>query len=246
MKNEILDILSTQVNINKDIESRVEQLLECIKDNNVFHTLEEVMEWYNTKLEELQATVTPIYLKDCNDGWEYNNFNGNLEHKSNGFFKIIGVKIISSIRESGKGWNQPMIDQGTEASIVGLIKKKFKGIPHYLIDAKFEPGNYGKIQFSPTLQCTYDNLNQLHKGKKPLYHEYFECIKNQQNIIFEHWYPEDGGRFYLKRVKNMIIETNQEIKSSNSHIWLTMFQLKQLLKKDNLINAHLRSLISYL
>ena len=155
------------------------------------------------------------------------------------------IKTKTNIRESGKGWSQPMMDQGTEASIVGLLKKEFEGIPHYLIDAKFEPGNYGKLQFSPTLQCTYDNLNQLHEGRKPLYYEYFEG-KNKQKIIFEHWYPEDGGRFYLKRVKNMIIETKQPITPSESHIWLTMYQLKQLLKKDNLINAHLRSIISYL
>ena len=244
MKNKILDIISEQFTINEDIENRVEQLLECIENNSLF-TLEQVMEWFNEKLLELNATVTPIDLKECGDGWDYNKITGNLEHKSGGFFKLIGVKTQTSIRESGKGWSQPMMDQGTEASIVGLLKKDFKGIPHYLVDAKFEPGNYGKLQFSPTLQCTYDNLNQLHEGRKPLYYEYFEG-ENQQKIIFEHWYPEDGGRFYLKRVKNMIVETTQHIDPSKSHIWLTMYQLEQLLKKDNLINAHLRSIISYL
>ena len=44
----------------------------------------------------------------------------------------------------------------------------------------------------------------------------------------------------------MIIEVEEEIEESKSHIWITMYQLKQLLKKDNLINAHLRSIISYL
>ena len=245
MKNKILDLLSNEYDINDDIQSRVEHLLECIQDNNVFNNLGEVMEWFNEKLNKLNADVSPIDLKKCNDGWDYNKVTGNLEHKSGGFFKLIGVKTKTNIRESGKGWSQPMMDQGTEASIVGLLKKEFEGIPHYLIDAKFEPGNYGKLQFSPTLQCTYDNLNQLHEGRKPLYYEYFEG-KNKQKIIFEHWYPEDGGRFYLKRVKNMIIETKQPITPSESHIWLTMYQLKQLLKKDNLINAHLRSIISYL
>ena len=47
-----------------------------------------------------------------------------------------------------------------------MIRKKIKGIPHYLTEAKFEPGNYNKIQISPSVQATYSNLNRVHKGKK--------------------------------------------------------------------------------
>ena len=246
MKDKIIKLLQEEYNIANDIEDRVVQLLECIQDDNQFYTLDQIMLWFKDRLEKLQAEVTPINLKDCKDGWNYNKDTKNLEHASGGFFKIIGVRTDTNIRESGKGWTQPMVDQGTEASIVGLIKCKFNKIPHYLVDIKFEPGNYGKLQFSPTLQCTYDNLNKLHKGKKPLYHEYFVGSKKNINTLFEHWYPEDGGRFYLKRVKNMIIEIDNEIDVSPSHVWMTMFQLKQLLKQDNLINAHLRSILSYL
>ena len=44
----------------------------------------------------------------------------------------------------------------------------------------------------------------------------------------------------------MIIETETDINVSESHIWITMYQLKQLLKRDNIINAHMRSIMSYL
>jgi oxidase EvaA len=245
MKNEIINILKTKYNIDTDIENRVDQLLECMNDDNVFNTLDQILDWYDNKLKNIKAKVTPVDLNQCYE-WEVDKKTGNFEHKSKGYFKIIGVKTDTNVRESGKGWIQPMIDQGTEASIVGLIKKKFNGIPHYLIDAKFEPGNYGKIQFSPTLQCTYDNLNTIHNGSKPAYSLYFENKFKEKNILFEHWYPEDGGRFYLKRVKNMIIEIDSDITAYPSHIWMTMYQLKKLLKMDDLVNAHLRSLISYL
>ena len=245
MKNKILQLLQTKYKITSDTQNRVEQLLECLQDDNVFYSLDEIMDWFNKKLNNLQANVETISLKDCGNEWYNDKETGNLKHTSGGFFEVIGVKTNTNIRESGKGWSQPMVDQGTEASIVGLIKKKFNNISHYLIDAKFEPGNYGKMQFSPTIQCTYDNLNKLHQGKTPLYYEYFNGEKNT-NILFEHWYPEDGGRFYLKRVKNILIETDLDINVSNSHIWVTMFQLKQLLKQDNLVNAHLRNILSYL
>jgi len=245
MKSKILDILKTKYPITEDLKNRVEQLLECAADDNQFNNLDEILEWFFSIKKKYESAVNTINLKDVDDNWYFDTKTGNLKHKSGGFFEVIGVNTNVKDRESGKGWSQPMIDQGTEASVIGLIKKKFDGIPHYLIDVKFEPGNYGKIQFSPTLQCTYDNLNKLHKGSKPKYYEYFEG-KKKKNVIVERWYPEDGGRFYLKRVKNMIVETEDNIKVSKSHIWITMYQLKQLLKKDNLVNAHLRSVISYL
>jgi len=245
MKDKIIKLIKENYNTSEDLEARVEQLLECVEDNNVFNNLEQVMVWFNNKLKEFNGNVVKVNLNDCDVEWFVEKNTGNIKHISGGYFDIVGVKTDSNVRESGNGWIQPIIDQGTEASVVGLIKKRFDNIPHYLIDAKFEPGNYGKIQFSPTLQCTYDNLNKVHKGRKPLYSEYFE-EDSDNKVLFEHWYPEDGGRFYLKRVKTMIVEVNSDVEVSESHIWLTMFQMKELLKKDNLVNAHLRSLISYL
>jgi oxidase EvaA len=244
MKNKIIDILKEKYDITDDIKNRVDQLLECMQDDNQFNSLNEILNWLNNRIDDLDAEVNVVNFNDCDD-WTSEKETGNIEHSSGGFFKIIGVETKTNVRESGEGWRQPMIDQGTESSIVGLIKKNFNGIPHYLVDAKFEPGNYGKIQLSPTLQCTYDNLNKLHNGRRPKYAEYFNGEKDVK-VLFEHWYPEDGGRFYLKRVKNMIIETDCDIEHSDSHIWITMYQLKQLLKRDNIINAHIRSIMSYL
>ena len=51
---------------------------------------------------------------------------------------------------------------GYKGGIIGLIRKKINGVPHYLIKAKFEPGNFGKIQFHLPLQATYSNLERAH------------------------------------------------------------------------------------
>ena len=118
-------------------------------------------------------------------------------------------------------------------------------VPLYLVEAKFEPGNYDRVLISPTLQVTYDNLNTLHSGRKPLFSEYFHG-ENLKEVKFEHWYPEDGGRFYKKRVKNMLVETDDYFDVPDNFKWLTMYQLKELLKLDNIVNPHLRSIISYL
>lgn len=246
MKNEIKKIISAQHEINDDIEKRIDQLLECLSDNNQFNNLDEVLKWFEAKKEEYDATDKPIDLKNVDSNWFYHEKTGNLSHKSGGFFDVIGVEVSTNLRESSGGWTQPMVDQGTEASVVGIIKKRFNGIPHYLINAKYEPGNYGKLQMSPTLQVTYSNLDVLHKGKVPLFSEYFTGEKNNNKVLLEQWWPEDGGRFYKKRVKNMIVETDCDIELPNYFIWLTMYQIKQLLKYDNIVNCHLRSITSFL
>ena len=242
LKNKILDLLE---NVDSNVEDRLNHFLECInsEDTNV----DKVIEWLQNIKDNLPATVTEINLNNVNDGWGLNNETGTLEHKTGGFFKVIGVRTETNIRESGKGWNQPMVDQGTEASVVGLVRQlDIDGTPLYLVEAKFEPGNYDRVLLSPTLQVTYDNLNKLHSGRKPLFAEYFDGEDRKGVTKFEHWYPEDGGRFYKKRVKNMLVEAGDISDVPDNFIWLNMYTLKELLKRDNLVNPHLRSIISYL
>ena len=241
LKSKILNLIEE---IDDNVEQRLDHFLECINSDE---SIDEVLNWLQNIKDNLPAKVTEINLNEVNDGWGINDETGNFEHKTGGFFKVIGVKTETNIRESGKGWNQPMVDQGTEASVVGLVRQlDIEGNPLYLIEAKFEPGNYDKVLLSPTLQVTYDNLNKLHSGRKPLFSEYFDGNEQKGIVKFEHWYPEDGGRFYKKRVKNMLVETNDVSKIPNNFIWLTMYQLKELLKLDNIMNPHLRSIISYL
>jgi oxidase EvaA len=72
---------------------------------------------------------------------------------------------------------------------------------HCLVEAKFEPGNYAKVLISPSLQVTYSNFFQAHGGRKPKYSEFFDGSRQDVTVLYSHWMPEDGGRFYLKRVK---------------------------------------------
>ena len=113
-------------------------------------------------------------IKDL-DKWDVEPSSGNVKHESGGFFEVIGVKTSNTFdREVGKkGWTQPMIAKNP-GGILGILMKRIDGIPHYLLQAKAEPGNIGKLQLSPTLQATTSNLLKAHGGSKPLYAEYFD------------------------------------------------------------------------
>ena len=249
MKQQIYEIVSQKYSLEESTVKKIEHFLECLNQESMYSFFE-VEQWIENSISELQATVKEVPLSSVtksDSGWYNDSETGNLKHKSGGFFEVIGVDVDTSMRESGSGWKQPMVDQGTESSVAGIIKKKFNGIAHYLLQAKFEPGNYGDIQISPTLQVTYSNLNKAHGGRRPRFTEYFDNSKNV-SVLYEQWLPEDGGRFYNKRVKYMLVELDekQDIDFPSSFMWLTMNQIKKLMFRDNIVNPHVRSIISHL
>ena len=243
--NEVLE--KNGYSLDSDTILRIQTMLESIRDDNQINKLDYIIEWFNKKREESDMIVEEIGIKDL-DKWDIDHNSGNVKHESGGFFEVIGVKVSNTFdREVGKkGWTQPMIAKNP-GGILGIIMKKINGIPHYLLQAKAEPGNIGKLQLSPTLQATTSNLLKAHGGAKPLFAEYFDD-ENNPKIIYAKWQSEDGGRFHLKSNYNMIVEVNkdEELKIPDSFVWVTLYQIKQLMKIENFVGPHVRGIISYL
>jgi len=249
MDNEKIEIITNILKNNglTDFEPILNSVIEKFDcDDNEY---QDVLSWLTQEQLECDAKVTKVGLNDCLGKWQRDSETGDIYHESGGFFRIVGVDVKTDKRESGTGWCQPMIDQGTESSIAGLLKHRFIDSCKYLVEAKFEPGNYGMVQLSPGLQVTYSNLKQLHKGKKPFLSEYFVEDRENTKVLYEQWLPEDGGRFFLKRVKYMLVELSDadSLPEISSHFrWVKLSTLKKLLHHDNLINCHLRTLIAVL
>ena len=248
ISDEIINCLkNNEYKIDEDTKSRIETMLESIQDDNQINKLDYVIDWFNKKREQSDMIVEEIDIKDL-EKWNIKKESGNISHDSKGFFEIIGVKVSNTFdREVGKeGWTQPMIAKNP-GGILGILMKKINGIPHYLLQAKAEPGNIGKLQLSPTLQATTSNLLKAHGGKRPLFAEYFD-ESNNPKIIYAKWQSEDGGRFHLKSNYNMIVEIkeNEELEIPDYFIWITLYQIKQLLKIENFVGPHVRGIISYL
>jgi len=233
--------------IEPDLILRLQTMVESIRDDNQINKLDYVIDWFNKKREESDMIVEEIGINDL-DKWIVDKNSGNITHDSGGFFEVIGVKVSNTFdREVGKkGWTQPMIGKNP-GGILGILMKRINGIPHYLLQAKAEPGNIGKLQLSPTLQATTSNLLKAHGGIRPKFSEYFDEPKNVK-IIYAKWQSEDGGRFHLKSNYNMIVEVDvdEEFNIPDSFIWVTLYQIKQLLKIENFVGPHIRGIISYL
>ena len=233
--------------IDSETNSRIQTMLNSIRDDNQLYKLDYVIKWFNKKREESDMLVEEVGINDL-DKWNIDGNSGNIKHESGGFFEVIGVKVSNTFdREVGKkGWTQPMIAKNP-GGILGIMMKRINGVSHYLLQAKAEPGNIGKLQLSPTLQATTSNLLKAHGGSKPLFAEYFDEPKNAK-IIYAKWQSEDGGRFHLKSNYNMIVEVDEQtdLEIPDSFIWVTLFQIKQLMKIENFVGPHVRGIISYL
>jgi oxidase EvaA len=213
-------------------------LKSAFTEEGSFISTQEVIKWIVKQNENTTVKITKIPFSDLKF-WEFDE--SNLRHSSGQFFSIDGIRIKTnwgSIHE----WEQPIIFQN-EVGYLGFITKEFNGVLHFLVQAKIEPGNINHVQLSPTLQATRSNYNQVHKGKKPLYLDYFlRAVPTQ--ILLDQLQSEQGARFLKKRNRNIIIKIEEDIPVYENFIWITLAQIKKLMQYNNIVNMDTRTVVS--
>jgi len=229
-------------------KNTLESSFESLNDWSVHFTLDEVKIWFRKKQQECDMKIYEIPLNEV-EGWKTEDATGNIVHDSNDFFVVRGLRVRTKSREVELGWDQPILEQvGYDGGLLGIIRKRFSGIPHYLCEAKMEPGNYGKVQISPTLQATFANIRRSHGGRKPHFLEIFESKNDDFNVLFDSWLAEDGGRLHLKRNRGILKEVPEEFPleiPSDNFIWLSLYQIKNLLSEDAWVNPHVRGILAH-
>lgn len=214
-------------------------LKSALTTTNPFNSTNQVMRWLKEQNERIKVRVDTIGMEDMR-GWHFDN-DMNLRHDSGKFFSIEGIEVKTNWG-AVTCWQQPIINQ-PEIGYLGLITKEFNGVLYFLLQAKVEPGNVNCVQLSPTLQATKSNYSQVHKGKKPLYLEYFVNVK-KEHVLLDQLQSEQGARFLKKRNRNIIIKVEEDIPEYENFIWLTLAQIKRLSQTDNLVNMDTRTVIS--
>ncbi len=213
---------------------------------NSFHDL---LEWIADRNATCNVSIERIALSACTP-WFKDQATGFIRNHNESFFQIAGLSSEQKSLLSGDVHcvsQQPIILQ-KEIGYLGIMAKEFDGVMHFLMQAKIEPGNVNKVQISPTIQATRSNFLQLHGGKRPAYLEYFlrngSSSSRKVKTIVDQVQSEQSSRFFGKRNRNVVVVTDEEVEVLPSHRWMTVGQIKRLMRYPNLVNMDTRTVFS--
>jgi oxidase EvaA len=222
-------------------ESRERMFLRsALTAENRFHSAAATREWIGSRANASPFCVERVPL-DSIDGWSFEEHTGNLVHRSGKFFRVEGLSVQTNVGPNFH-WDQPIIDQ-PEIGILGIVAKRFDGVLYFLMQAKMEPGNIDPVQITPTVQATRSNYTQVHQGARPHYVEYFLEPERGRMLVDQLQY-EQASAFLGKRNRNMVVLVEGDVEVRDDFRWLTLGQVKQLLRQPNLVSMDARTVLS--
>jgi len=204
------------------------------------YEISDILEWVKALNEQTSVSITKTMLHKT--GWFYEQSSGQIVNNSRSFFQVSGFCQTDTQKKVYR--EQPIIIQD-EIGYLGILSKNINGTLHFLMQAKIEPGNINKIQISPTIQATKSNFMQRHGGSKPAYLDYFVNARSHR-VIVDQIQSEQSSRFLKKRNRNIIVMVDDSctIEESRIHRWMTLGQIKRLMRFDNLVNMDTRTVLS--
>ena len=222
--------------------THIDFYISSLTEFNPFYTTEELKDWLAKLNKREYFQVSKISLAELRS-WYFEPATGDMRHESGAFFSIRGLKVNTNIGPVQE-WSQPIIDQ-PEVGVLGIITKKINGILYFLMQAKAEPGNINTHQIAPTVQSTRSNYTRRHNGKSTRYIEYF-LDNTRTSVLIDQLQSEQGARFFQKRNRNVIVrlKDDEEIDLAPNYRWMTLGQLKRLMRLNNMVNMDARSVIS--
>jgi oxidase EvaA len=166
-----------------------------------------------------------------------------IYHRTNRFFKIIGIECIIQNHHGRHKIEQPLIDQ-PEIGILGFLIQKHKDGIRIMVQAKPEPGNIGLIQAAPSVQATESNYQKVHNGKETPFLDHFTGIADSK-LISDSLQSEQGSRFLSKYNRNMLVELPSDVHLDHgkAYKWVDVRELLELLSVPYQVNTDARSVL---
>ena len=199
-----------------------------------------ILAWLENRRQEVSVSIGQVPFRELK-GWGFDSATGNLVHQSGRFFSIVGLDVYKNNGNVSR-WMQPIINQ-PEVGILGILCREFRGEMQYLMQAKIEPGNVNAVQLSPTVQATRSNFSRVHGGRGPAYLEFFQHPSSDQ-IVLDQLQSEQGARFLRKRNRNIIVRVDEDIPVCPDFRWVTLPQIKRLMRRNNTVNMDARTVLS--
>lgn len=237
------DVLDFYETLNFSAGSKPRQtglLLSMLERDRHLHNIEQVISWITRKKALYDLEVERIPLREVKK-WIIGK--ADIYHQDRKYFSVMGVNVEIGNREV-QSWDQPLIEASQEG-IIAFIIKKIDGVYHFLVQAKLEAGNFDIVELAPTVQCLTGNYR---KGFNEYDVRFLEEVLTAQpeQIWYDTYQSEEGGRFYQEQNRNMIIEAAADfpMEVPDDYMWITLNQMKTFIRFNNYLNIAARSLIA--
>lgn len=157
-------------------------------------------------------------------------------------YKVIFCSIAIEGREV-REWTQPLFAAEGKA-LFGLFIRERNGKKEFLVKLKHETGCFDIVELAPTVQLEAIHLEAFDSVEKL----FCEKLKNNKDVLFDHYLSEEGGRFYHEENRNVLIglETEEIDYFPEEYMWLDFKTLNYLVQFNNVLNIQLRNLLSLL
>lgn len=203
---------------------------------------DEILAWFTEMKCRFDLEVRQIPLKSV-DQWVRDDFR--IYHETGNFFEVIAVRVEADNREV-TAWTQPLVKPCREG-IIAFIMKLFEGVPHFLIQAKVEAGNFDVVEMAPTVQCLTGDYKRVPSALRPPFLDYVFSTPLER-VVFDTLQSEEGGRFFREENRNLIVMAGDELPANipGNFIWVSYNQLKTFIRFNNFVNIQCRCLLSAL
>ena len=189
---------------------------------------------------KLQAKLSPLNKLP---GWTIGN--DKITNKLNKTLEVRQIRVKIQGREV-TNWDQPIV-LTSQKGILVLLTKKINGTLCFLLNEVMEPGIWGDIEITGSIQTNNNNLHDENNLQTRLYKKYVIEKTNSQKFL-EVENSEEGGRFYHDVNKYIFIRLNdtEELDLPETYFWATLAQLKEFINKDTILTNELRSQLAIL
>ena len=167
---------------------------------------------------------------------EWGVVDGSLQHKSRGFFSVVGVE--------DKSGAQSLLLYQPQGAVTGLLTAQIDADVCYLLQARAEPGCLGNAQFGPTVQSTPANFMRLHGGAATPYIEYFIAFEPGLTLVDDTTQMDLGLRYLYKTKRSILVEAAAPPPLQPSFLWASRQAICEACLESAFLNIDLRSILS--
>lgn len=220
-------------------------LLRSWRAREGIHSTDELLEWVEGRNRSCAVEIGRIGLSGC-DPWYMDTETGRVRNPRGAFFEVAGLRAEEADLRGGAHHKieQPILLQ-REVGFLGIAVAELGGVPHLLMQAKIEPGNVNRVQVSPTVQATRSNFMRAHGGREPEHLRLF-TDRAGSDVLVDQLQSEQSLRFLGKRNRNVALSVPEPPSEGDAFRWVTLGQLKDLMRVDNLVNMDARTVVSCL